>query len=201
MPHLTKNIVTCLELSSSQKSNRKLQMGNVPMNMDMIEEVWLQSDGTSGQLQTTKLTSHHFEKNAYSRMNVSLAMQSLSASTAAMITNAMQDDDILLRLRDKGMYGKIHDLCTHWIGMVDICNGQSGPHNTENELNRQTQLLETLNWFLNWRILHEKMLSNNRASEYIFFADETWFCIKSLLLGHVTAIKIFCVGNGKKINP
>jgi hypothetical protein len=39
MLHLTKNIVTCFELLSSQKSKRKLQMGNVPMNMDMIEEV------------------------------------------------------------------------------------------------------------------------------------------------------------------
>ncbi len=202
MPHLTKNIVTCLELSSSQKSKRKLQMGNVPMNMDMIEEVWLQSDGASGQLQTTKLTSHHFEKNAYSWMNVSLATQLLSASTAAMITNGMQDDDIVLRLCEKGMYGKICNLCTHyWNGVVDICNGQSGPHSAKNALNRQTQLLETLNWFLNGMILHEKMLSNKHALEYFFFADETWFCIKSLLLGHVTAIKIFCVGNGKKINP
>jgi hypothetical protein len=45
------------------------------------------------------------------------------------------------------------------------------------------------------------MLSKKHTLEYIFFADETWFCIISLLLGHVTAIKIFCVRNGKKINP
>ena len=100
MPHLTKNIVTCLELSSSQKSKRRLRMGKVPMNLGMIEEVWLRSGGASGQLQATKLTTHYFEKNAYSRMNVSLATQLLSASTAAMITNVMMDDDIIFNLRE-----------------------------------------------------------------------------------------------------
>jgi hypothetical protein len=73
-------------------------MGKVPINLRMIEEVWLGSGGASGQLQATKLTTHHFEKNAYSRMNVSLATQLLSASTAAMITNVMMDDDIILNL-------------------------------------------------------------------------------------------------------
>ncbi len=127
---------------------------------------------------------------------MSLAMQLLSASTPAMITNMMQDDDIVLCLCEKGMYGKFFDLFTHWNGVVDICNGRSGPHSAENALNRQTQLLETLNLFSNWRILHEKMLSNKRASEYIFLQTRLGF-----VSGHVTAIKIFCVGNGKKINP
>ena len=58
-----------------------------------------------------------------------------------------------------------------------------------------------MNWFSNWRVLHEKMMSEKQASEYNFFANETWFCIKSLLLGHVTAIEIFCVRKGEKINP
>jgi len=181
MLHLTNNIVTCLELSSSQKLKRKLRMGKVPMTMGMIEEVWLKLDGASGQLQSTKLTSHHFEKNAYSRMNVSLATQLLSASTAAMISNALQDDDIVLSLHEKGMYHHICDLCTHWNGVVDICNGRSGPHCPENALDRQLQLLKTLNWFSDWRILHDRMLREKRASEFNFFADETWFCIKSLL--------------------
>ena len=68
-------------------------------------------------------------------------------------------------------------------------------------MDRPTRLLETLNWFSNWRTLHEKMMSEKRASKYNFFADETWFCIKSLLLGHIMAIEIFCVENGKNINP
>jgi hypothetical protein len=45
------------------------------------------------------------------------------------------------------------------------------------------------------------MLSKKRALEYNFFENKTWFCIKSFLLGRVTAIKIFCVRNSKKINP
>ena len=85
MPHLTKNIVTSLELSSSKNSKRKLKCGIVPINMQMIEEVWLKCDGASGQLQSSKLTHRHFDKNAYSCMNVKLATQLLSQSTVEMI--------------------------------------------------------------------------------------------------------------------
>jgi hypothetical protein len=60
---------------------------------------------------------------------------------------------------------------------------------------------ENAELILDWRILHDRKLREKRASEYIFFADETWFCIKSLLLGHITAIEIFCIQNGEKINP
>ena len=65
MPHLTKNIVTSLELSSSKNLKCNLMYGKVPLNMQMIDEVWLKCDGASGQLQSSKLTSRHFDKNAY----------------------------------------------------------------------------------------------------------------------------------------
>ncbi len=76
VPHLTKNIVTYLELSSSTNSKHDLRYGKVTMNMQMIEEVWLKCNGASGQLLSTKLTSWHFDKNAYSMMNVKLATPS-----------------------------------------------------------------------------------------------------------------------------
>lgn len=72
MPHLTKNIVTCLELSLSSRSKQNLKYGKVPMNMWMIQEIWMKCGGASGQLESTKLTAEHFEKNAFSRMNVKL---------------------------------------------------------------------------------------------------------------------------------
>jgi hypothetical protein len=103
MPHLTKNIVMCLELLSLSKSKQKQKLGRVPMNMGMVEDVWLKSDGAYGQLHTTKLTSHHFKKNAYSWMNVQLATQFLSASPAEMIQSVMDDNEIVLNLREKGM--------------------------------------------------------------------------------------------------
>ena len=43
-------------------------------------------------------------------------------------------------------------------------------------------------------------MSKKRAPKYNLFADETRFCIKSLLFGHITAIEIFCIKNGGKIN-
>ena len=39
------------------------------------------------------------------------------------------------------------------------------------------------------------------ATEFIFFADETWFCIKSLLLAHITVIQIYCVSKGQCVSP
>ena len=51
-------------------------MGKVPMSLNMIEEVWLKTEGASGQLHARKLSAHHFEKNAYSKMNVLLVKKS-----------------------------------------------------------------------------------------------------------------------------
>jgi hypothetical protein len=70
MPHLIENIITSLELSSSKNSKQNFKHGTVLINMHMIEEVWLKCDGASGQLQSTKLTVWHFDKNACSQMNV-----------------------------------------------------------------------------------------------------------------------------------
>jgi hypothetical protein len=66
MPHLTKNIVTCLKLSSLKKSKQNLKHGNMPINMGMIEEILQRCDGASGQLNMTKLTNQHVEKNVFS---------------------------------------------------------------------------------------------------------------------------------------
>ena len=89
MPHLTKNIVTALELSSSKYSKRSIKYGKCPVNMKMIEAIWMRTGGATGQFHETKLTVYHFEKNAYSRMNVSLATQVFSASVAKMVRDAM----------------------------------------------------------------------------------------------------------------
>ncbi len=66
MPHLTKNIVTSLKLSSSKKSKWNLRYSIVPINMHMTEEVWLKCEGASRQLQSTNLTAWHVDKNASS---------------------------------------------------------------------------------------------------------------------------------------
>ena len=123
MCHLTKNIATSLKLSLSKNSKRILMYGKVPVNMGMVEEIWLKCDGSSGQLQSSKLTSRHFDKNAYLRVNVNLATQLLSRSTVEMIRDAIADDNIVLSLQKKGMYNHVADLCEHWNGVVDICNG------------------------------------------------------------------------------
>ena len=44
-------------------------------------------------------------------------------------------------------------------------------------------------------------MEEGKANEYNFFADETWFCIGALLLAHVSAIQIYCVGERVSMNP
>jgi hypothetical protein len=104
-------------------------------------------DGASRKLQSTKLTSRHFDKNAYPRMNVKLAMQLLSQSTVEMIHYAIADDGVVLSLRNKGMYNHVTDFCEQLKQVIDICNGRHGPHSPDNAVMRQTCLLDTLVWF------------------------------------------------------
>ena len=44
-------------------------------------------------------------------------------------------------------------------------------------------------------------MEKGQATEDIFVANETWFCICSLLLAHAGAIQIYCVQKGEQINP
>ncbi len=201
MPHLTKCIVHALENSSSKFSKRNIRFGKAPTNMRMIEVVWLETGGATGQMHTTKLTIRHFDKNAYSRMNVSLAVQLLSASVVAMIRAAIADDEVVLPFEKKGIYNHIANLCEKWNAVVDICNGRDGPHSPDNALERQTKLLDILDWFSQWKKLHDKLVDEGEATEYNFFADETWFCIRSLLLAHVATMQVYCIEKGEKINP
>ena len=101
-------------------------------------------------------------------------------STVEMIRYAIADDGITLSLNNNGMYNHVTDICERWNEVVDICNGRRGP--PANATQRQTSLLETLAWFSRWKELHDKRVKENHATEYNFFANESWFCIKSLLL-------------------
>ena len=99
------------------------------------------------------------------------------------------------------MYNHVADLCEQWNKVIDICNGRHSPHSPDNAVMRQTRLLDTLVWFSRWKDLHNERVRAKLATEYNFFANETWFCIKSLLLAHITVNQIYCVMNGKSISP
>ncbi|KAL7529971.1 hypothetical protein ACHAWF_003181 [Thalassiosira exigua] len=186
MPHLTKNIVTALEYSGSKRQKRDIKYGLCPVDLHLIEDVWMRMDGLTCQLQATKLTVHHFDKNAYSRMNV------LSASVARMICEAIAYHEIELSLRSKGVYNYVADMCNNWNLVADICNGRDVSHSPDNAVERQTQLLNVLNGFSLWKATHDSDVADDKkdTNEYNFFADETWFCIRALFLAHVGVIKL-----------
>ena len=39
------------------------------------------------------------------------------------------------------------------------------------------------------------------ATNFIFFADETWFCTRALILAHVGVNQIYCIEKHVSINP
>jgi hypothetical protein len=168
MPHLTKNIVTSLKLSPSKTSKRNLMMGKVPINMQMMHKIWFKCNGACGQLQSTKLTSRHFDKNAFSRMNVKLVTQLLSQSTVKMVRYAISDESVVLSLRNKEMHNHVADLWEHWNYVVDICNGRDGPHSSDNAAVRQSHLFDTLVWFFKWKELRDERVRKKLATEFIF---------------------------------
>ena len=51
--------------------------------------------------------------------------------------------------------------------------------------------------------MHAEAVADEQTEtdQYNIFADETWFCVWSLILAHVAAIEIYCVEKCKKINP
>ena len=101
MPHLSNNIVTAIELSGSKISKQKIKFGKCPVNLGMVEDVWLNLDGGSNLASSTRQSSLTliFDKNAFSRMNASLAMQVLSTLLAKMIRDAISYDDTELFFR------------------------------------------------------------------------------------------------------
>jgi hypothetical protein len=82
-----------------------------------------------------------------------------------------------------------------------ICAKEGAVHTHQlTQLNGRQAFL-TLAWFSRWKELHDKRVKEKHATEYNFFANETWFCIKSLLLGHVAVMHIYCVIKGESISP
>jgi hypothetical protein len=202
MPHLVKCIVTSLELSSRKNSKRDLKYGKCHLNLHMIETVWRSLGGGTSQLQESKLTTSHFDKNAFSRMNVALAMQILSATVTLMIRRAIAADDVVLSTRNKGVYNSLAYLCENMNILIYICNGKNGvQHTPENGQERQRELLRILEWFSMWKKLHNERVEIGKATEYKLFADETWRCIQSLILAHVCIIQLYCIEKKETIKP
>ena len=53
MPHLSKQIVTAIELSGSKTSKQKNKFGKCPVNLGMVKDVWLNLNGGFSKLHKT----------------------------------------------------------------------------------------------------------------------------------------------------
>ena len=69
------------------------------------------------------------------------------------------------------------------------------------QLSSRLSFLKCLPGFQDGRFCTTRGWKRSTPLHKTFFANETWFCIKSLLLGHVTVIQLCCVMKGESISP
>ena len=158
IPHLIKKIVNYLEMSSLKKSKRNMEFDGCPLNSKMIQNMWRKrNEGYHHRLMETKLSEKHFNKDGFSRINVSLATQLLSSSVVSMMKAAIKDVNISSHLRLKSwQYRHTINLVRKIDSLVDTCNGRSRNHEytglftPESGLEMQNNLLEILECFSIW---------------------------------------------------
>ena len=193
-------------MSSLKKSKRNMKYSGCPLNSKMIQDVWrLTRKNNKHRLMETKLSEKHFNKDAFSRMTVSLAVQLLSSSVVTMLKKATNDITIIPDIRLKSsQYDKIIELAEKVDCLVDICNGRSKKqgHYTayftpENAISIQKELLGILAWFNKW---HDKVnsIENNANS---FLPIQSWKSLQSLVLGLVGLIQANVIEEKQTIVP
>ena len=99
------------------------------------------------------------------------------------------------------MYHHLANCCDHWDKLLDVMNGRDWPHTPASAIQRRTQVLDILDWFPKWEVLHKELYGKGEATEFNFFADETFFCIHLLTLAHVSMIEIYCTQRKQEIRP
>ena len=146
-----------------------------------------------GALLESNLTTLHLGKNAFSQMNVKLAMQVLLAPVAAMIRREISATSAVLTSWNKGVYNLLAYLCKNTNSLVDIWNRRHGTHPLENTSKHQYKLLQIIEWFSQQKKLHNKRAVIEEAKRCNYVVHETWRCIQSLILAHVAIIQLYCV--------
>ena len=89
----------------------------------------------------------------------------------------------------------------HWDQVVAMYNGKDSLHSPENAVERKAKFSIYSGLVYKMRILQDKNVTKGDVNGFILFADETWSCIRALLLVHVGAIQTYCVEKNKGINP
>ena len=132
----------------------------------MVEDIWLEMFGATLQFHVTKLSIRHFDKTAYSRINVSLAAQVRSLSVCIMIRGAIKDRNIKLPIKIR-MYiiTWLCNLCQIRDTLFDITNGKDEHHTSLHAVECQKKLLRILQRFLNWKANHDEHLVKNKEME------------------------------------
>ena len=183
-----------------------MKYSGCPLNSKMIQDVWLLTKKKSKhRLMETNLSEKHFNKDAFSRMTVYLAVQLLSSSVVTMLRKVINNSSIHPNLHLKqNQYDKIIEMAEKVDKLVDICNGRSkekGKYTAyftpENGHKIQNELLHILDWFTKWND-SIKRLGNNKDN---FLPVQSWNSLQSLILGLVGLIEVEVIRDGQTIVP
>jgi hypothetical protein len=212
MPHVVKRLVNALENSSKKTSKRDLRYGRKqPMNLRMIQLVWEGTQGRTTRLQDTALTMGHFVKDAYSRMNVQLAVQVLSSRVVALLDKARNDSVLWPQITKfkPGQYRSLVALAENMNELVDITNGRfvnkgkstnvyTAHFTPASARDIQVSYLKILSFFSTWAKL---VKADEELGDSNFLADPTWMGIQRMMLGYAGLIQYYVVKKGWTIVP
>lgn len=203
--HLSKNVVTAMEMSWKKDHKRFIMYKKCPFHLGLVKDAFVATGGGSNQLQPTRLSSRHFNRDANSRMDCNAALNILSGSTANMIEAAINDDAIetIGSIRLKKILLPLMHFIRRWNFMVDIMLGKSkyGNYTPSNGRLIQVELLKIMKRLSEWQKDHAARVAEGTRTKWNFFADETWNCIKMLISSHLVLIEVYCIGKGMEVDP
>ena len=174
MPHLEKKLVSSLELSSVNKSKLNLIQKSCPLYLKIIADVWRVTRVSDSHLfMDTRLTKNHCNKDRFFRMNVSLSVQVLSASTCNMIQTTIADDNVMQNIRlDFDRHNDTLNLVSKENLLVETRNGAFFGSNNftkfapENATQGIEEHLCMLVWFNYWKVIVFSKYENKRMNSY-----------------------------------
>ncbi|KAK3921442.1 Transposable element P transposase [Frankliniella fusca] len=206
-PHLIKTIRNCFSNSNGHKHTRDMLKNNEKMSWEAVEK--LHSVSISEKYKFHKLTQAHARLTPFSRMNVNLATQTMSASVARAL---------LYYMSDIRFHGLINPELINFIEKVnllfDCLNGSNDPDGKRNKTNKYLQpysshqderfkILKTdvLRFFQDWhKECNEEIGLSKEAKERRTVSEQSYSSLHITIQGFCGAVNFLLAKGAPSID-
>jgi hypothetical protein len=179
MPHLLKKFVNALERSSLKKHKTKLRFRGKSMSLLKLHKLWKASE-LGYALRTSKFTTDHYFKNAYSRMRAFLAFQ-ITSNTMVELIDVFADSCGGIE-----EYRPMQELLKHMDRLIDIMNKRRDKGFTAIDSPTHESLLhleETMILFVEWE--KEAGKKKHHFIPASTHQDLCWLCLSTIGMGRL----------------